>query len=36
MIFLANEGLAFDEDAAIADIINTVIELEKKIDELHC
>lgn len=34
-IFLANASLAFNADAAVADIKNTVIEQEKKIDELH-
>ena len=34
-IFLANASLAFNADAAVAGIKNTVIEQEKKIDELH-
>ena len=34
-IFLANASLAFNADAAVADIKTTVIEQEKKIDELH-
>lgn len=34
-IFLANASIAFNADAAVADIKNTVIEQEKKIDELH-
>lgn len=33
--FLANASLAFNADAAVADIKKTVIEQEKKIDELH-
>ena len=34
-IFLANASIAFNADAAVAGIKNTVIEQEKKIDELH-
>ena len=34
-VFLANASLAFNADAAVAMIKNTVIEQEKKIDELH-
>lgn len=34
-VFLANASLAFNADAAVADIKNTVIEQNKKIDELH-
>ena len=34
-IFLANAPLAFNADAAVAEIKSTVIEQEKKIDELH-
>lgn len=34
-IFLANASIAFNADAAEADIKNTVIEQRKKIDELH-
>ena len=34
-IFLANASLAFNADAAVASIKKTVIEQEKKIDELH-
>ena len=34
-VFLANASLAFNADAAVALIKNTVIEQEKKIDELH-
>jgi putative transposase len=34
-IFLVNANLVFNADAAVAEIKNTVIEQEKKIDELH-
>jgi len=34
-VFLANASLAFNADAAVALIKNTVLEQEKKIDELH-
>ena len=34
-IFMANASLAFNADAAVAEIKNTVVEQEKKIDELH-
>ena len=34
-MFLVNACLAFEVDAAVAEIRNTVIEQEKKIDELH-
>ena len=34
-VFLANACLVFNADAAVAEIKTTVIEQEKKIDELH-
>ena len=34
-IFMANASLAFNADAAVAEIKNRVVEQEKKIDELH-
>jgi putative transposase len=34
-VFLANASLAFNTDAAVAEINNTVIDQAKKIDELH-
>lgn len=34
-LFLANASLSFNADAAVADIKKTVIEQDRKIDELH-